>query len=85
MMRGKLDALLTLAEGTRCRRASLLSYFGEELNDGRSEPREAGSVGAATSSAGATEPALPGRRRSAPSGGSAVREATSVGVIFQYS
>ncbi len=60
VMRGKLDALLTLAEGTRCRRASLLSYFGEELNDGRSdgpplarptpsggsEPREAGSVGA---------------------------------------
>jgi histidinol-phosphate aminotransferase len=29
---------------------------------------------------GAAEPALPGRRRSAPSGGSAVREATSVGV-----
>ena len=58
VMRGKLDALLTLAEGTRCRRASLLSYFGEELNDGRafearpvplggSESREAGSVGAA--------------------------------------
>ena len=31
--------------------------------------------------AGAAEPALPGRRRSAPSGGSAVREATSVGAI----
>jgi len=60
VMRGKLDALLTLAEGTHCRRASLLSYFGEELNGGRSdgpplarpaplggsEPREAGSVGA---------------------------------------
>ena len=46
VMRGKLDALLTLAEGTRCRRASLLSYFGEELNESRSEPREAGSVGA---------------------------------------
>jgi ATP-dependent DNA helicase RecQ len=30
VMRGKLDALLTLAEDTRCRRVSLLSYFGEE-------------------------------------------------------
>jgi ATP-dependent DNA helicase RecQ len=29
VMRGKLDALLTLAEDTRCRRVSLLSYFGE--------------------------------------------------------
>ena len=70
VMRGKLDALLTLAEGTRCRRACLLNYFGEELNgggsggqacearpapakgatppsEGGSEPREAGSVGAA--------------------------------------
>ncbi|HQS33267.1 signaling recognition particle receptor family protein [Polaromonas sp.] len=32
-----------------------------------------------SSPAGAVEPALPGHRRSAPSGGSAVREATSVG------
>jgi ATP-dependent DNA helicase RecQ len=30
VMRGKLDALLTLAEDTRCRRVSLLHYFGEE-------------------------------------------------------
>ena len=29
VMRGKLDALLTLAEGTHCRRVSLLGYFGE--------------------------------------------------------
>ena len=29
VMRGKLDALLTLAEGTQCRRVSLLGYFGE--------------------------------------------------------
>ncbi|MDP3827160.1 MAG: EamA/RhaT family transporter, partial [Polaromonas sp.] len=34
-----------------------------------------------SSQAGAAEPALPGRRRSAPPGGSAVREATSVGAI----
>jgi ATP-dependent DNA helicase RecQ len=31
VMRGKLDALLTLAEDTRCRRASLLGYFGETM------------------------------------------------------
>ena len=29
VMRGKLDALLTLAEGAQCRRVSLLGYFGE--------------------------------------------------------
>lgn len=29
VMRGKLDALLSLAEGTDCRRVSLLHYFGE--------------------------------------------------------
>ena len=29
VMRGKLDALLALAEGTGCRRVSLLAYFGE--------------------------------------------------------
>jgi len=62
VMRGKLDALLTLAEGTRCRRASLLSYFGEELNGGRSDG--------------------PPLARPVPSGGSAVREATSVGAYF---
>ncbi|MDO8718742.1 MAG: RecQ family ATP-dependent DNA helicase [Polaromonas sp.] len=32
VMRGKLDALLSLAEDTRCRRASLLGYFGETLH-----------------------------------------------------
>ncbi len=37
------------------------------------------SVGPSSSPAGAVEPALPGHRRSAPLGGSAVREATSVG------
>ncbi len=30
VMRGKLDALLSLAEDTRCRRVALLHYFGED-------------------------------------------------------
>ena len=36
-------------------------------------------MNASSFQAGATEPALPGRRRSAPSGGSEVHEVTSVG------
>ena len=60
VMRGKLDALLALAEATDCRRVRLLGYFGEHYArrpaagppqggpapSGGSEPREAGSVGA---------------------------------------
>ena len=60
VMRGKLDALLALAEATDCRRVRLLGYFGETYSgppaagppqggrapSGGSEPREAGSVGA---------------------------------------
>ena len=34
VMRGKLDALLNLAESTHCRRASLLLYFGETMQAG---------------------------------------------------
>jgi ATP-dependent DNA helicase RecQ len=34
VMRGKLDALLSLAEATDCRRARLLTYFGEEVAKG---------------------------------------------------
>ncbi len=37
VMRGKLDALLALAEATDCRRARLLAYFGEQMV---SRPRE---------------------------------------------
>ncbi|MDR0274027.1 MAG: RecQ family ATP-dependent DNA helicase [Burkholderiaceae bacterium] len=33
VMRGKLDALLALAESTGCRRERLLGYFGEEMAD----------------------------------------------------
>jgi ATP-dependent DNA helicase RecQ len=34
-LRGKLDALLGLAEATDCRRVRLLAYFGEEYGSGR--------------------------------------------------
>ena len=40
VMRGKLDALLNLAEGTACRRVSLLHYFGEEFANERSDGRD---------------------------------------------
>ncbi len=76
VMRGKLDALLTLAEDTGCRRAALLRYFGEELNDapsGGSEVRAATSVGADSSPQGRP------KENSAPSGGSALHEVKSVG------
>jgi len=71
VMRGKLDALLSLAESTRCRRASLLSYFGEELGSFTGEP------GSTASPAGAAGLALPDHRRSVPSGGSEPRAAAS--------
>ena len=35
-LRGKLDALLGLAEATDCRRVRLLAYFGEQLGEGPS-------------------------------------------------
>ena len=35
-LRGKLDALLGLAEATDCRRVRLLAYFGEQLGEGGS-------------------------------------------------
>ena len=60
IMRGKLDALLSLAEQADCRRVRLLSYFGEEYRQFPDEPP----LG-----------------KLAPLGGSAVREATSVGVL----
>jgi hypothetical protein len=42
-------------------------------------PGDSGTNDGNSLQAGAAEPALPGRRRSAPSGGSAVHEVTSVG------
>ncbi len=54
---------------------------GAAAPSGGSEPHAVGSVGVSNQT-GAAEPASPGRRHSAPSGGSAVREATSVGAPF---
>ena len=64
-LRGKLDALLGLAEATDCRRVRLLAYFGETYGKF--------SAGPPPGSRRAAEPNL------APSEGSAVPEATSVG------
>ena len=43
-LRGKLDALLGLAEATDCRRVRLLAYFGEQMGEG--DPAEGPSLGA---------------------------------------
>jgi ATP-dependent DNA helicase RecQ len=47
VMRGKLDALLSMAEGTDCRRVRLLGYFGEIYTPAFS-PANAGSTGDAS-------------------------------------
>jgi len=46
VMRGKLDALLALAEATDCRRARLLGYFGERMDAIDSEAACADQAGA---------------------------------------
>ncbi|MGA8390850.1 MAG: RecQ family ATP-dependent DNA helicase, partial [Burkholderiaceae bacterium] len=40
VMRGKLDALLTLAEGSDCRRVRLLAYFGEAYAAAPGRPKQ---------------------------------------------
>ncbi|UUZ65380.1 RecQ family ATP-dependent DNA helicase [Polaromonas sp. P1-6] len=55
VMRGKLDALLTLAEDTRCRRAGLLRYFGEELTSSGASERSAGPPQASSAPPGAAQ------------------------------
>ncbi len=42
VLRGKLDALLALAEATDCRRVRLLSYFGEEYSRPAAGPSQGG-------------------------------------------
>ncbi len=67
VMRGKLDALLALAEATDCRRVRLLGYFGETYApaDGQTRP-DAG----------------PPQGGSAPSGGSKDTSVPSVGARY---
>ena len=55
--------------------------LGGTLRQAQGDRKETGSVGALSSPAGAAEPALPGRRRSAPPGGSEPHEVGSVGAI----
>ena len=66
-MRGKLDALLALAEATDCRRVRLLGYFGETYapEDGQTRPA-----------------AGPPQGGSAPSGGSEDTPVPSVGIRY---
>jgi ATP-dependent DNA helicase RecQ len=66
-MRGKLDALLALAEATDCRRVRLLSYFGESYapEDGQTRPA-----------------AGPPQGGSAPPGGSEDTPVPSVGARY---
>jgi ATP-dependent DNA helicase RecQ len=56
VMRGKLDALLNLAEGTACRRVSLLHYFGEEFANERSDGRASKAISASSLDANGSEP-----------------------------
>ncbi|MFT4193706.1 RQC domain-containing protein, partial [Ottowia sp.] len=51
VMRGKLDALLALAEATGCRRERLLAYFGEDMA-GASDAIDSEAAGAVPASAG---------------------------------
>jgi ATP-dependent DNA helicase RecQ len=48
-MRGKLEALLALAESIHCRRARLLAYFGETSPPAGSQPAEPDAVAAGAS------------------------------------
>ena len=68
-LRGKLDALLGLAEATDCRRVRLLAYFGEQL-------AQAQQVG------GGQFPTGPPQGGLAPSGGSAAHAVASVGARY---
>ena len=55
VMRGKLDALLNLAEGTACRRVSLLAYFDEEYIATKEKPFSDGLLQEKNASSGDSE------------------------------
>ena len=87
-LRGKLDALLALAEATDCRRVRLLAYFDEvygEPSSAAGPPQGAsgplgGQRGHEVPSVGATDPAAgPPQGASGPLGGQREREVPSVG------
>ena len=61
VMRGKLDALLALAEATDCRRVRLLSYFGETYapKDGQTRPDAGPPEGGAAPSGGGEATSVP--------------------------
>jgi ATP-dependent DNA helicase RecQ len=69
VMRGKLDALLALAEATDCRRVRLLGYFGEHYTRRPAAGPPQGGPAPRSGEAGAPSPAW----------GSEAREAGSVG------
>jgi ATP-dependent DNA helicase RecQ len=61
IMRGKLDALLALAEATDCRRIRLLKYFGETYapEEGQARPDAGPPQGRSAPSKGSEDSALP--------------------------
>jgi ATP-dependent DNA helicase RecQ len=87
-LRGKLDALLALAEATDCRRVRLLAYFGEEYRQFAAGPPQGklapsgGSDHTKWESVGAKFPAGPPQGKLAPSGGSDHTKWESVGAKF---
>ncbi len=76
VMRGKLDALLSLAEGTDCRRAALLAYFGEALDNADGVSQEGMSKQGPQDRLSRTAGAA------APSEGSVLHAVKSVGAYF---
>ncbi|TAN13816.1 MAG: RecQ family ATP-dependent DNA helicase [Burkholderiaceae bacterium] len=74
VMRGKLDALLALAEATDCRRVRLLAYFGETYQG----PHDASNPAEVQASTPEPSPGRP-KAANAPSGGSATGAAVERG------
>ena len=70
VMRGKLDALLALAEATDCRRARLLAYFGEEYGASQAPPASGAAGEGASHESHESQPG-PGKENAASSGSAA--------------